>query len=96
MTAPRPPLRTVRPAKGTRAPGAARRSVEPAAVGQIRQANRERILGAAEQVFARAGFNGATMAEIAELAGLPKANLHYYFGSKEDLYRAVLDRKSVV
>jgi TetR/AcrR family transcriptional regulator len=43
-------------------------------------------------VFARAGFNGATMAEIAELAGLPKANLHYYFGSKEDLYRAVLAR----
>jgi TetR/AcrR family transcriptional regulator len=62
--------------------------VEPA--GQIRQANRERILGAAEKVFARAGFNGATMAAIAEGAELPKANLHYYFGSKHDLYREVL------
>lgn len=60
--------------------------------GQIRQANEALILGAGERVFARAGFNGATMAEIAELAGLPKANLHYYFGSKEDLYRAVLAR----
>ena len=60
--------------------------------GQIRQANEALILGAGERVFARTGFNGATMAEIAELAGLPKANLHYYFGSKEDLYRAVLAR----
>ena len=30
------------------------------------------------------------MAAIAEASGLPKANLHYYFGSKEVLYRAVL------
>jgi TetR/AcrR family transcriptional regulator len=46
----------------------------------------------AEKVFARAGFQGATMAAIAEASGLPKANLHYYFGSKEVLYRAVLAR----
>jgi len=58
--------------------------------GPIRQANRERILGAAEAIFARAGFNGATMAAIADAAGLPKANLHYYFGSKQALYREVL------
>jgi len=55
--------------------------------GLIRQANRELILGAAEREFARAGFNGATTA-----AGLPKANLHYYFGSKHALYREVLSR----
>ncbi|MDP3225388.1 MAG: TetR/AcrR family transcriptional regulator [Rubrivivax sp.] len=61
---------------------------EPA--GHIRQANRERILAAAEPVFARAGFNGATMGAIAEAAGLPKANLHYYFGSKQELYRELL------
>ena len=60
--------------------------------GLIRQTNEVRILGAAERVFARAGFNGATMAAIADEAGLPKANLHYYFGSKLDLYRAVLAR----
>lgn len=58
--------------------------------GQIRQANEARILAAAERVFAGAGFAGATMAAIAEEAALPKANLHYYFGSKQDLYRAVL------
>lgn len=65
---------------------------EDATKGQIRQANEARILGAAERVFARAGFGGATMAAIASAADLPKANLHYYFGSKEDLYRAVLAR----
>ena len=59
--------------------------------GRIRRENVERILKAAERVFAEAGFAGATMADIAERAGLPKANLHYYFGTKDDLYRAVLD-----
>jgi TetR/AcrR family transcriptional regulator len=43
-------------------------------------------------MFARAGFNGATMGAIAEAAGLPKSNVHYYFGSKQDLYREVLAR----
>ena len=42
--------------------------------------------------FARAGFNGATMAAIADEAGLPKANLHYYFATKEDLYREVVEK----
>ena len=57
----------------------------------IRHAAVADILLAAEQVFARAGFSGATMAEIADRAGLPKANLHYYFCTKAALYRAVLD-----
>ena len=60
--------------------------------GLIRQTNEALILSAAEQVFARAGYGGATMAAIADLSGLPKANLHYYFGSKDVLYRAVLAR----
>ena len=59
---------------------------------EVRAAAEAQIVGAAERVFARAGFNGATMAVIAEAAGLPKANLHYYFGSKAELYRAVLAR----
>ena len=63
---------------------------DDASKGQIRQANEARILAAAERVFAGAGFGGATMAAIADEAGLPKANLHYYFGAKQDLYRAVL------
>ena len=62
------------------------------AKGAIRQANEALIVAAAERVFAGAGFAGATMAAIAEAAGLPKANLHYYFGSKQALYRVVLAR----
>ena len=66
--------------------------VADAPKGRIRQANEALILSAAEKVFARAGFGGATMAAMAEASGLPKANLHYYFGSKEVLYREVLAR----
>ena len=51
-----------------------------------------RILAAAEQIFAETGFSGATTAMIAAKARLPKANVHYYFGTKERLYRAVLQR----
>ena len=65
---------------------------ESSAKGLIRQTNEALILSAAEKVFARAGFGGATMAAIAEGSGLPKANVHYYFGSKDVLYRAVLAR----
>src|SRR5580658_1476605 len=60
-------------------------------IPSIRQASVELILAAAEKVFAQRGFEGATMAQLAAAAGLPKANLHYYFGTKEGLYRAVLE-----
>lgn len=57
---------------------------------EIRQQNETVILQAAEKVFAEAGFGGATMQLIADMAGLPKANLHYYFPTKEALYRQVV------
>jgi TetR/AcrR family transcriptional regulator len=57
---------------------------------RIRKKNLRRILDAAEVVFAKSGFSGAGMAEIAHVAGLPKANLYYYFGTKEELYRVLL------
>ncbi len=59
--------------------------------GTARRDSTAAILAAAERVFARGGFDGARMNEIATEAGLPKANLHYYFGTKERLYRAVLE-----
>lgn len=58
---------------------------------EIRQHNEATILSAAEKVFAEAGFGGATMQLIADMAGLPKANLHYYFPTKEALYRRVVE-----
>jgi TetR/AcrR family transcriptional regulator len=59
--------------------------------GSKRLANEARILKAAEEVFATAGFAGARTAAIARRAGVPKANLHYYFGTKEALYRRLLE-----
>lgn len=58
--------------------------------GRPRQVSEAQILEAAEAVFAEAGFRGATMQAIADRAGLPKANLHYYFRNKAGLYRALL------
>ena len=37
------------------------------------------------------GFNGATVDRIAELAGMSKPNLHYYFKRKSDVYYTVLE-----
>ncbi|NIZ10244.1 TetR family transcriptional regulator C-terminal domain-containing protein [Pseudooceanicola sp. HF7] len=58
----------------------------------IRNQNISRILEAATEIFARKGYDGTRMAAIAELADLPKANVYYYFGTKEDIYQAVLQR----
>lgn len=60
----------------------------------IRAKSRARIEAnirkAAEEVFAEMGFEGASTSLIAKRAGLPKANLHYYFKTKNDLYQFVL------
>lgn len=66
-------------------------SVRPLSKKEIRRENEKVILEAAEKVFAEAGFGGATMQLIADVAGLPKANLHYYFPTKEALYRQVVE-----
>ncbi|MCB6182645.1 TetR/AcrR family transcriptional regulator [Leeia sp. TBRC 13508] len=48
------------------------------------------LLLSAEEVFAQKGYEGATTGLIAQQAGIPKATLHYHFGTKETLYRQVL------
>ncbi|MGX7001007.1 TetR family transcriptional regulator C-terminal domain-containing protein [Caballeronia sp. KNU42] len=57
----------------------------------IRETNEAHLLACAEAVFAERGLEGASTAMIAERAGLPKANLHYYFPTKLALYRRVLE-----
>jgi len=59
---------------------------------KTRQKNEDLILAAAEQVFAQLGFAGATTKLIAARAGLPKANLHYYFPTKKVLYDTVISK----
>ena len=57
---------------------------------KIRRKNVEKILLAAEKVFAEQGYAGTKMADIALQAALPRSNLHYYFSTKDELYREVL------
>ena len=57
----------------------------------VREDNTRRILEATEPVFAVRGYAGASMSRLAEASGLAKANLFYYFGNKDGLYRAVLE-----
>ena len=59
--------------------------------GAIRERNNENILAAAEQEFVLHGFKGTSMQAIADRAGVPKANIHYYFKNKGNLYRALLE-----
>ncbi|WED25318.1 TetR family transcriptional regulator C-terminal domain-containing protein [Vibrio sp. DW001] len=58
--------------------------------GSIRAKNRQRILYAAEQEFAKYGFKGTSVQAIADSVELPKANILYYFKSKTGLYKALL------
>ena len=54
--------------------------------------SREAILAAAERLFAARGYDAASFAEIGLEAGVSRGTPSYFFGSKERLYRAVLER----
>src|SRR5438552_18404874 len=53
---------------------------------------REAILVAAEDRFARLGFEGTSLQQIGEAAGVARSTPAYFFGSKKTLYDAVLTR----
>ncbi len=52
---------------------------------------RQHILFVAKQLFARQGYHGLSMREIAAAAGVSKAALYYHFQDKEQLLLAILD-----
>ncbi len=64
------------PARGTRLP---------------RQARRQQLLGAAQEVFVAQGYHNAAMDDIADRAGVSKPVLYQHFPSKLELYLALLD-----
>src|SRR5436190_20882359 len=71
---------------------------EPHAVGRLTReqskANtRERLLGAARSVFARSGFHGASVEEIASRAGFSTGALYSNFDGKEDLFLALMEKE---
>ena len=52
---------------------------------------REKILEAADTLFGESGFDAVSTREIAEIAGVNKALIHYHFKSKQGLLAALLD-----
>lgn len=56
-------------------------------------ATRERILDAAERLFAERGFDATSTSSIAELAAVPKGLLFYYFPTKSELLRALVSER---
>lgn len=59
---------------------------------RIQEEKEELILEAALEVFSQRGFHGSTIDQIAEVAGMSKPNLLYYFRTKEAMHRALIDR----
>jgi AcrR family transcriptional regulator len=60
---------------------------------QSRANTRERLLAAARSVFARAGFHGASVEEIASEAGFSTGALYSNFDGKEDLFLVLMERE---
>jgi AcrR family transcriptional regulator len=67
--------------------------VKPPRVRPTRLEVRDRILDAASKVFAAEGFAGATIDAIGQAAGFTKGAVYSNFGSKDELFLALLDRE---
>ena len=68
-------------------------AVEPLTPERRRAMTREHLLEAAATVFARNGFHGSSLDEVAAAAGFTKGAVYSNFKSKEDLFVAVLDHR---
>ncbi|WP_067518734.1 TetR/AcrR family transcriptional regulator [Endozoicomonas ascidiicola] len=67
-------------------------SITKEPIGNTRLRNQSLILATAESLFARHGYGGTSIKMIADNAALPKANVVYYFETKQKLYQSVLGR----
>lgn len=68
-------------------------AIEPLTPDRRRAMTREHLLQAAAVVFARNGFHGSSLDEVAAAAGFTKGAVYSNFKSKEDLFVAVLDHR---
>ena len=73
---------------------AAQYQSEASTSGAAPETRYDTILSASESVFAHSGYKGATMREIAERAGVAQGLIHYHFKTKEDLFEAMVARRS--
>src|SRR5262249_1564060 len=72
-----------------RAVGSPMRASTPAVA---EQSSRDKILDAAERLFAKRGYAGVGLSEVAEVVGLGKSSLFHHFQTKAQLYAAVTGR----
>lgn len=61
--------------------------------GVVPLPTRDRILGSAERLFAQYGFDGVSIRQIGAAACAQIALINYHFGTKDQLYRAVFERR---
>jgi len=64
-------------------------TIEPLTQERRRQLTRDHLLAAAAQVFAERGFHGATLDEVAQVAGFTKGAVYSNFKNKDDLFLAL-------
>jgi AcrR family transcriptional regulator len=60
----------------------------------VRGGKRERLVASASELLHRQGAFVTTLVQVAEAAGVPPGNVYYYFKTKDDLIRAVIDARS--
>jgi AcrR family transcriptional regulator len=70
-----------------------KRVMEPLTPDRRRQQTREYLLAAAAQVFGQRGFHGATLDDVAAVAGFTKGAVYSNFKSKDDLFLALLESR---
>lgn len=59
-----------------------------------RPGKRERLVASAAELIHRQGVDATTLAEIAQAADVPTGNVYYYFKTRDDLVRAVIDQRT--
>jgi AcrR family transcriptional regulator len=65
--------------------------MEPERPGRDKEATRQRILDAAEEVFAEKGYHGAVVDDIIRLSNTSKGGFYFHFPSKQGIFLALLD-----
>jgi AcrR family transcriptional regulator len=92
------PQERARPAAGTGLrpgrPGKGARGLRRAQSEEEKEERRADILAAAKKVFARHGYHGTTIAEIAKAAKLSYGSIYWYFDSKDSLFHALMESEA--
>src|SRR5271165_2680555 len=65
-------------------------------MARAKRTSKDKLMDAAERLFARQGFHGASLRDITAAAGVDLALVNYHFGTKKRLLEAVLERRGQV